>query len=58
MSPAEEIQEQDSITGTQDFPIKVSLCIDIDINKRLENGGVAWVTSFGALSRYMHYIAN
>ena len=32
-SPAEEIQEQDSIAGTQDFPIKVSLYIDININK-------------------------
>ena len=57
-SPAEEIQEQDLIAGTQDFPIKVSLYIDININKRLQNGGVAWVTNFGALSRYMHYIAN
>ena len=54
----EEIQEKDSIAGTQGFPIKVSLYIDININKRLQNGGVAWVTNFGALSRYMHYIAN
>ena len=29
-SPAEEIQEQDSIAGTQDFPIKFSLYIDIN----------------------------
>ena len=40
-SPAEKIQEQDLIAGTQDFPIKVSLYIDININKRLQNGGVA-----------------
>ena len=32
-SPAEEIQEQDSKAGTQGFPIKVSLYIDININK-------------------------
>ena len=57
-SPAEEIQEQVSIAGTQDFPIIVSLYVDININKRLQNGGVAWVTNFGALSRYMYYIAN
>ena len=57
-SPAEEIQEKDSIVGTQDFLIKVSLYIDININKRLQNGGLAWVMNFGALSRYMHYIAN
>ena len=57
-SSAKEIQEQDSIVGTQDFSIKDFLHIDININKRLQNGGVAWVTSFGALSRYMHYIAN
>ena len=56
MSPAEEIQEQDSIARTQDFSIKVSLYIDMNINKRLKNGGVAWVTNFGALSRYMHYV--
>ena len=54
----EEIQEKDSIAGTQGFPIKVSLCIDININKRLQNGGVAWVTNFGVLSRYMKYTAN
>ena len=58
MSLAEEIQEQDSIAGTQGFPIKVSLYIDININKRLQNGGVAWVTNFGVLSHYMYYIAN
>ena len=57
-SPSDETQEQDSIAGTQDFSIKVSLYIDININKRLQNGGVAWVTNFGALSRYMYYIAN
>ena len=34
MSPAEEIQEQDSIAGTQDFPIKASLYMDININKQ------------------------
>ena len=56
MSPAEDIQEQDSIAGTQDFSIEVSLYINIDINKRLQNGGVAWVMNFGALSHYMHYI--
>ena len=56
--PREEIQEKDSIAGTQGFPIKVSLYIDININKRLQNGGVAWVTNFEALSRYMHYIAD
>ena len=57
-SLAEEMQEQDSIVGIQGFPIKVSLYIDININKQLQNGGVAWVMNFGALSRYMHYIAN
>ena len=57
MSPTEEIQEQDSIAGTQDFPIKASLYMDIKINKQLQNGGVAWATNFGPLSRYMHYIA-
>ena len=56
-SPTEEIQEQDSIAGTQDFPIKASLYKDININ-RLQNGGVTWVTNFRALSRYMYYIAN
>ena len=56
--PREEIQEKYLIAGTQGFPIKVSLYIDININKRLQNGGVAWVMNFGALSRYMHYIAN
>ena len=40
------------------FPIKVFLYIDININKGLQNGGVVWVTNYGALSRYMHYIAN
>ena len=32
-SPAEELQEQDSTVGTQDFPIKAFLYIDININK-------------------------
>ena len=49
MSLAEEIQEQDSIAGTQDLPIKVSLYIDININKQLQYGGVTWVMNFGAL---------
>ena len=40
------------------FPIKVSLYIDININKQVQNGGVPWVTNFRVLSRYMHYIAN
>ena len=33
MSHAEEIQEQDSIAGTQDVPINVSLYIDISKHK-------------------------
>ena len=36
----EEIQEKDSIAGTQGFPIKVSLYIDISINKRLQMVGL------------------
>ena len=58
MSPVDEIQEQDSIAGIKGFPLKVTLYIDININKRLQNGKVAWVTNFEALSRYMYYIAN
>ena len=54
MSPAEKIQEQDSIAGTQDFPIKASLYMDININKPLQNGGFAWVMNFRALPCYMH----
>ena len=57
-SPTEEIQEKDLIAGTQDFLIKVFLHMDKNINKRFQNNGVAWVTNFGALSRYMHYTAN
>ena len=55
-SPAEEIQKQDSIAGTQDFSIKASLYMNININKRLQNGGVAWVRNFEVLVRYTHYI--
>ena len=55
MSLAEEIQEQDSIAGTQGtYPHKFSLYIDININKRLQNGEIAWVMNFGALSCYVH----